>query len=49
MYWLIERSAFSAARSNAWCSVGFNRKAIKWLDRSLANFFGLPIRVILYV
>jgi hypothetical protein len=49
MYLLTDNLDFSAACSKALCSAGVSRKAIKWLERSLAGFFGLPIFGIVYV
>jgi hypothetical protein len=49
MYLLTVSLDFAAACSKAWCSAGVSRKAIRWLERSLAGFFGLPIFDMLYV
>ena len=45
---LTESPDFLATCSSFRCSAGVIRNAIRWLWRSLANFFGLPIRVMSY-
>lgn len=45
MYLLRESPALFAACSNALCSAGVIRKAIKWLERFFAGIVGLPICV----